>query len=454
MKRVRDGDLVRWAGSAARKPLVVRGARQVGKSWLVREFGRSRFGRVVELNFEREPTLSRCFTGSDPHETVRRIENVTGALLRPDASNLLFLDELQAAPTVLAKLRWFAEELPRLPVIATGSLLDFALAEPSFSMPVGRITFLHLEPLGFLEFCDAIGEARLAQRVRQLDRGAALRELAGPVHEKLSGLFRDYLLVGGMPAVVETWVRTRSWSEVAAVQRDLVATLRADFGKYSNLVHHRRLESVFASVPQQLGQAFSYVRADRGEQAKALRNAVELLCLARVCHRVAASPALRPPLEAGVSERHFKLLFLDAGLASAGLGLGLSDLDGAGQRFAHEGGLAEQAVGQLLRLSFPANQNPALHFWRRGERGSEAEIDYVIQLGSRLVPIEVKAGATGTLKSLHALMAARGWPLAVRFWGDRPDVTPVAVKTSTSRQAKYELLSLPHYLAEVLPQVA
>jgi len=167
MLRIRSRDLSSWALTRPRKPLVLRGARQVGKSWLVRNWGAEHFSQVVEVNLERRPEAADAFVSNDPREVLQRLEILLGQRIPADGSGLLFLDEIQAVPAVLAKLRWFAEELPQVPVIAAGSLLDFALREQRFSMPVGRITYVHLEPMGFLEFCHACGEAppgRVADR--------------------------------------------------------------------------------------------------------------------------------------------------------------------------------------------------------------------------------------------------------------------------------------------------
>lgn len=455
MKRILEGALESWAVKRSRKPLVLRGARQVGKSYLVRDWGRRRYGSVVELNFEREPGLAQCFAGAEPKTIVRRIEALTGKLLRPDGTNLLFLDEIQAAPELLAKLRWFAEELPQLPAIAAGSLLDFVLAEHQFSMPVGRVTYLHLEPMGFEEMLEALDETHLLEVMRRL----TVHELAKgqgvvpALHEKLLDFFRLWLVVGGMPAVLAAYVESRSLLDVAPLQHDLLATIRDDFGKYADRAHHRRLLEVLDSVPQQLGEKFTLARVNRDERAGPLKNAVDLLCLARVCHRVRASPAERPPLAAGVDPKFFKLIMADVGLSSAALGLKLEQLEATRFVAANQGGVCEQAVGQLLRLNFQANLEPGLFYWRRGKQGAEAEVDYVIQDGHRLVPIEVKAGATGTLKSLHALMAARRWKLAVRFNTDVPTLTAVAAKTTTGDESRYQLLSLPMYLVEQLPRL-
>lgn len=226
---------------------------------------------------------------------LRRLEVLLGLNVTADGSTLLFIDELQAAPEVLAKLRWFAEELPSLPLIGAGSLLDFALKDHCFSMPVGRITYLHMEPMGFQEFCTALGEAPLVSWMRQ--EVSALRIASGEampeaLDQRAMDLFRCWLLVGGMPAAVEAFRTSRSHLAVAEIHRDLLATLRDDFAKYTGRSQHRRLNA----VPQQLGQPFVWSRVDREERAAALRQAAELLCLARVCHRLCASPGQGLPL--------------------------------------------------------------------------------------------------------------------------------------------------------------
>ena len=436
---------------------MLRGARQVGKSWLVRDWGGRKFDQVVELNLERRPEFHACFADNDPEATLARLEVLLADRIPPDGSALLFLDEVQAAPGVLSKLRWFAEEMPQLPVIAAGSLLDFALRDPALSVPVGRITYVHLEPMGFREFCIESGEERLAEWLRakvDMDSIAARTAMPEPLHERAALLFRHWMLVGGMPAAVASWCADRSFVSTAAVHRDLLAALRDDFAKYSALVHHRRLTAVLSSVPRQLGGKFSFAEVDRDERPEALRKAVDLLCLARVCHRVRATPAHGVPLGAGADERIQKLLHLDVGLASTDLGLALQDLERAEDvTLAHRGGIAEQAVGQLLRLTFPPNAEPVLHWWRRAKAGSQAELDYVHSHGARVLPVEVKSGAAGSLKSLHVFMADRGLDWALRVNSAPPVVESVEVAAPTGKRASYRLLSIPVYLVEELPRL-
>lgn len=450
MNRTATADLDAWWKRPRRKPLIVRGARQVGKSFLVRDFAASRNLALAELNFERDPLAARAFESGDVEQTARAIEALTGRRLR-DETSLLFLDEIQAAPDVLARLRWFSEDRPRLAVIAAGSLLDFALAEHSFSMPVGRISYLHLEPMSFVEFLAGVGDGELAELVAT---GDPSRDFGEAVHGRLLERFREYVLVGGMPEAVEAYRVARSLLESTRIHHELLATFRDDFAKYAALVHRSRLAKVLDAVPRLLGRKFVYKAVDREERSAALRRAVDMLCMARVCHRVVATQATGVPLGAEVDDRRFKMLMLDVGLVSASLGLSLTDLvPPNGIMLVNEGGIAEQIVGQALRQSSPSFVDPSLHYWSRDTQGSEAEVDYVVQHGKTVVPVEVKAGATGTLRSLHVLMASRRWKRAVRFNADLPSTTSVSAQTRTGASAVYQLVSLPLYMASQLGRI-
>jgi uncharacterized protein len=437
-------------------PLVLRGARQVGKSWLVRTWGTQRFGRVVEVNLERRPESAACFTDNDPQAVLQRLEVQLGQRIPADGSALLFLDEIQAVPEVLAKLRWFAEEMPQLPVIAAGSLLDFALAEHRFSMPVGRISYLHLEPMGFLEFCHACGEEPLARWLDEKLTLAAIRNgVPTDLHGKAIALFHSWVLVGGMPAAVAAFAREHSYLPVADVHRELLATVRDDFAKYADRVHHRRLTAVLDSVPNQLGQKFTYARVDRDERATALKQALALLTLARVCHRVVSTPGKGLPLGAGADAKTMKVIHLDVGLASSALRLDLAALERADDLdLVNDGAIAEQAVGQLLRLIGQGNEEPALWYWLREARSSAAEVDYIAAPTGHVLPIEVKAGAGGAMRSLHVYMAERKLSWAARFNSAAPLLQDIDTTAATGKPVRYRLLSLPAYAVECLPRLA
>lgn len=444
MKRTAIESLKCWLQGKQRLPLVLRGARQVGKTWLVRDFANTMGRRLVEVNFERaESETKALFRQKDPRAVVRGLELIAGHTIVPDQS-LLFFDEVQAMPEVFANLRWFAEELPDLPVIAAGSLLDLVLADHAFSMPVGRISYLHLEPMTFEEFLDATGQALLLDEIARWTPTAALTDVA---HARLSKSYRDFLIVGGMPRVVQRWITGGSVRECAELQQSLLGTYRDDFSKYARRMPVERVGRVMESIPRMLGQSYKYARVADGERGTAIREALDLLCLARLATRVQSCSGRGIPLGAEVRERIFKVVFLDSGLVCAALGLTLqrvgelSDLT-----LVNEGGLAEQSVGQALRASLPEFAERTLFYWCSEIKGSAAELDYLVQHGSRVVPVEVKAGTTGTLKSLHHFMALRGIDFAVRVNADLPSLTGVDVKTTVGGPARYRLLSLPFYL--------
>jgi predicted AAA+ superfamily ATPase len=256
------------------------------------------------------------------------------------------------------------------------------------------------------------------------------------------------MLIGGMPAVVQRWVDTSSPLAVAEEQQSLVATLSDDFSKYATRQPPDRMRKVMLSVPRMLGTKYRYSEVDRDERSSALARALSLLCNARVCHKVIHSAARGVPLASEQNPRRFKVIFMDTGLASAIMGLApiheseLTDLSRADR-----GGIGEQLAGQLLRASEHWFMDPSLHYHVREKAGSQAEIDYLIQHGGRILPIEVKAGATGRLKSLHQLMADRRFPLAFRVNSSPPVTTDIDVKTQKGDRARYRLVSIPLYLA-------
>ena len=310
MQRNAETILAAWAAQKAHKPLVLRGARQTGKTWLVKQFGERFPAGLAHVNLEREPDLAACFAPNDPKAILGLLEARLRRTITP-GKTLLFLDEIQAAPEILAKLRWFAEELPVQHVIAAGSLLDFALADHAFSMPVGRITYGHLEPMTFAEFLVAAGEERLLAAIRACTPSAGVAEA---LHPRLLELVRTYALVGGMPAAVADWLEHRSFARTAEIHRDLLQTIRDDFAKYKRGVHTARVAKVFAALPRLVGRKFQPTQVDADEKTLPIRDAFRMLALARVVTPVQRSAANGIPLGAEVDERYQKVCLLDTGL--------------------------------------------------------------------------------------------------------------------------------------------
>ncbi len=443
MRRDRTSFLVHWLNSSGRKPLVIRGARQVGKTWLIRDFAASCGRQLIELNFERRPNLESLFSSNDPKEVMLNIASSTGSKISPTHA-ILFLDEIQAAPHLLEKLRWFAEDMPELPVVAAGSLLDFALAKHEFSMPVGRIGYLYLEPLSFEEFLDAIGQHELRAYLEHYDWKLELPEA---LHTQLMKIMKEYLIVGGMPAAVASWATEKAPDTIHQIHFDLLATYRDDFAKYSGRLTIDRLEDIMSSVPRQLGKKFIYRDANAETSTTSLKQALDLLIQARICHRIVSTSANGLPLGAEMNEKFSKVILLDCGLCSASLGLSIHQLTTLSEiSMINSGGMAEQLVGQLLRTMMPAYVPPSGYYWLREKKGAEAEVDYVIQHEDQIIPIEVKAGTTGTLKSLHQFMKEKKKKTAIRINSDLPRLGSVHIKDSLGISIEYNLLSLPFYL--------
>ncbi|MCE2515002.1 MAG: ATP-binding protein [Acidobacteria bacterium] len=449
LQRREIAHLEAWATRRPRKPIVIRGARQVGKSTLVREFARAAGLSLVAVDFERNPELREAFTGRDPARVLALLRLLTGQTAAA-GTHLLFLDEIQAAPEALAALRYFHEEMPELHVLAAGSLLEFALAETRFPMPVGRVEYMHLGPMHFEDFAIATGEADLAGFLRGFPLHSVSRNaLPGALHRKCLDLLRRYWVVGGLPEAVAAFVRASrvavDFEAVARVLQSIVATYRDDFGKYGR--SRDGIRRVFDRLPHLVARKFKYVEVSRDHRAADIGAALEHLCMARVACKVFRTAANGVPLAAEINERFFKCLHVDVGLLCAALGLDLLDLERPGDpTLVNRGAVAEQFVGQHLLYSEAPYRTPALHYWARETRNAAAEIDYVIAAGRRVVPVEVKAGATGSLRSLHQFVREKSAGLAVRFNADPPSLSAESSTLPDGTTVRYDLLSLPLYL--------
>lgn len=447
MNRTIEHTLDAWLAREVRKPLVLRGARQVGKTWLVRDLANRHDRDLIELNFERDSTARRYFLSNDPREIVDEISLGLNRRITSDRA-ILFLDEIQAAGDLLAKLRWFSEEMPRLPVIAAGSLLEFTLSHHDFSMPVGRVGFCHIEPMGFFEFLAAHGQDILVERLRSW---RPPREFSAVLHEQAMQWFHTYTMVGGMPAVVRAHAEGAGARACRERQYDLLATYRADFAKYAQRIDTDILDATLRSIAFSVGRKFVYSRVDDGVKQHQAKRSLEFLALARVCHIVQHSYANGLPLGGQTKGTFRKAILNDVGLLDAFLRLPAMDSFPAWNSIAPQvrGQIAEQRAGQLLRLLGPFNgDGPELYYWQR-EGGRPGEIDYLTQLEGRIVPVELKSGSAGAMKSLHQFMFDKKLDLAVRFDRNPPSQRYVDVKTTQGNPVRYRLLNLPAYYAEM-----
>jgi uncharacterized protein len=430
-----------WLISSDRKPLVIRGARQVGKTWVVRALAKATKKHLIEINFEKNPAQASLFESNDPKQILLNLSTLRNENIDPE-NCLLFLDEIQASPQIFSKLRWFAEDMPQLPVIAAGSLLEFLLAEHAFSMPVGRISYAYLEPLSFEEFLLARDKKNYYSYLLTFDFSS---EMPQAIHQELMKLFKEYILVGGLPAAVLSWITEESLIKVNQIQNDLLATYRDDFAKYRGRIAIDKLDEVMMAVPRMLGQKFKYRNVNPSLQAASIKNILGLLGKARICTAVVSCAANGVPLAAEKNDKNFKEIFLDTGLSSAALGLNLNQIYAIQEiTLINSGAIAEQVVGQLLRTINPPYIDPVLFYWLREDKTSNAEVDYVIQYTGKVIPIEVKAGSTGALRSLHLFMELKQLSLAIRINSELPSKTHIS--NPAGKAVSYELLSLPFYL--------
>ncbi len=412
MERKIDAYLKQWKESRIRQPLLLRGARQVGKTYSVTAFGRAEFDDMVMVNFEERPELGNCFSDFDPKGIIDRLSILTREIIRPGRT-LLFLDEIQECPKAITSLRYFYEKLPELHVIGAGSLIEFVLQSEDFRMPVGRVQSLFMNPLSFDEFLTAAGEERLLDYLCE----ATLQTGIEPVfHERLEFLIRRYFLIGGMPAAVKAFINGISMEEIRRLQTGLIRTYADDFSKYASTAKHKYLKEVFERAPRMVGQRYKYSRVNPDIASKFLKEALGLLgdarCLTRICHASGAGL----PFAASVNERRFKTIFLDIGLMQNSLDIQASILLDGSVMLINAGGAAEQYVGQEILAGADPYTDAKLYFWVRETRGSTAEVDYLIDIDGIPIPVEVKAGATGSLKSMRLFLKEHPkTPLGIRY---------------------------------------
>lgn len=439
-----------WLKSKTRKPLIIRGARQVGKSTLVELFARNNTMALCSVNLERYPELASIFSDKDPEQILQQIEFLPNIKEIAD-DTLLFLDEIQAVPEAIPALRYFYEDMPNFSVVSAGSLLEFALSNHSFSMPVGRIQYLHMGPMTFSEYLLAVGEEHLHDFIHQYEMGHTIGEV---VHKRLLQLLRSYYFVGGMPEAVSVFAESRSYKAVSEVHNSIIETYRDDFPKYAGSRNLNRMLNVFNFAARNVGVKIKYSNISSQDQSVTIKKDIELLAMARVIGKVVHSNCSGMPLQADTKERVYKLLFLDIGLMNANCGLDWRNLSRMDEKkVINQGAIAEQFVGQHLQAILADKPNRELNYWLREGKSSNAELDFVIGLGGNIIPIEVKSGAAGTLKSLHQFMGTKQAPLAVRFDSNPPSVQQIdtVIKVNKkSKQVNYRLLSLPLYLVERL----
>ncbi len=472
-------------------PLLVRGARQVGKSFTIEKFGQKNFAQTVTINFELKPTLKDCFRDLDPKKIIRDIELALKVQIRP-GTTLLFLDEVQLCPEAIAALRYFKELMSDLHVIAAGSLLEFALIDKNISFPVGRVQSIYMRPLSFLEFLEVMNEEQLIQFILEFEWTT---EIGQAVHERLMELVKIYFFVGGMPGAVAKYQATGSLQDCQNYLMTLIDLYRADMAKYATKTQYRYLQILFDRAPESIGLRFKYSFIDPDAKSRDLQTALDQLAWAGLLSPVLVSNCINPssylrpdfpaghsaeragifeqavkreraaqqdkdgsnmrrdlcnqtlatsaggmPLQSQVKSKVQKLLYLDIGMLQTALKVDPLLFFREDLTLIHCGALAEQFVGQELIAYANPHDRMQLHLWEREKKDSAAEVDYVVTLGSHIIPIEVKAGPAGKLRSINVFLSEKKSPFGIRICSGMP-------------KKSHPIVTLPFYLVSQLQRL-
>lgn len=411
-----DAYLYDWKLESDRKPLLVRGARQVGKSWAIRHLAES-FENFIEINLESRKDILPLFAeATDVKKLTRQISLIFGIPII-EGKTLLFIDEIQFSLGAISLLRYFREEMPGLHVIAAGSLLEFALEEiPSFG--VGRISSVFMYPFSFTEYLKAIGKQ---DWVEEISTSSYKSPIFGALHDKIVEEFRDFMLVGGMPACVAKWAETKDYLKCSVIQDEILQSYYDDFGKYAKKIDPGALRATLQSVIQQQGAKFVYSKVEGAYREEIIKESLRRLTQAGLIQPVKMTSANGLPLGAQVNSKFTKYLYLDTGLMLRALDMdfGMDEVKktailGTSSELVNKGSMAEMFVGWELIKSGNHRLKHDLYYWENLAKGASAEVDFVMPYNMQVLPIEVKSGTSGKMKSLRLFMESKHLSIAIR----------------------------------------
>lgn len=431
-KRHIINQLSAWKLKAGRKPLLLRGARQVGKTTVVKEFGKQ-YDEVILLNLEKEK--DKYFFDQFDEVTVL----LDALFLSKNSSSsykntLLFIDEIQESPKAIQMLRYFYEEIPELDVIATGSLLEFALKEVE-SFPVGRIEYLYLHPFNFMEFLEADNQLLALKQMNQIP-------IADFSHSILMDLFHRYAIVGGMPEVVKHFIVNQKAHELDSIYESIWTTYKEDIERYGKNSSERKiLRHIMNVAPLLVDERIKFQNfGNSNYQSREVSEALSSLNDAKVIRLIYPTTSTSFPIIPD-RKKSPRLQFLDTGLVNFSLNIQSNMLAMEDLSEAYKGRIIPHLITQEL-ISLQTTKNEMPHFWVREKKQSQAEIDLLINVNQQLIPIEIKSGKTGTLKSLHQYIDETQQTHAVRIYGGKF----IVEKHETPQGTPYFLMNLPYYL--------
>jgi len=397
-KRKIDHDLLQWSNEKRRKPLMLRGARQIGKTTAVHNLGK-KFQHFVEINFENKDHVAAKTVfaqHSDPKIICGELAVLFGKPIVA-GETLLFLDEIQSCTDAIAALRYFYEKMPELHVIAAGSLLEFALEEiPSFG--VGRIESMFMYPFSFSEFLSANG---YEMWVKIIEEATPEKPVSEAIHGKIVEQLKNFLIIGGMPEVVAEFVETHDFLRCQRVLNNLLVSFRNDFAKYKNRIPGARINEVFSSVAQQVDGKFIYEHVSPNLNNEQVKKSLELLLMAGLCYPVTHSSADGVPLGAKINPKYRRIIPFDTGIYQRILNLDISNILLSNDfDTINKGAVAEIFVGCELKKSASCYSDEELYCWVKEKKNANAQVDFVVQCGEIIVPVEVKSGKSGKMQSM------------------------------------------------------
>ncbi|MBF0206297.1 MAG: ATP-binding protein [Oligoflexia bacterium] len=446
MFRYATSDLETWFKSKHRKPLIIRGARQVGKSTLVRNFCIEKKLDLFEVNLEERPLTTLSKDGIILDEVIAEMELLHKKKIRAEKS-IIFLDEIQEQPKAINLLRYFHEKKNELAVIAAGSLLEVTLKQEKIEIPVGRVDFYQLGPMNFQEFLLATGNSDLLQYLEI----KSVVKIPSFAHKLLIEELKKFYIVGGMPESILRYSEERDFVAVRKVQHQLLETYRNDFFKYATKASIPKLDKVFEFVPLHLGKKVKYVEISRDFKAKDLLNSIQILYDVRVVSPVYFSKAKKIPLNSEYDSSIFKLFFLDIGLCAKANEISLETFNDEKFSIYLKGELAEQFVFQHVYYGHGKFENPKIFYWINEKKNASAELDFVVEINNRIVPIEVKSVQSMKLKSLIYFMHINQHKVAVKIsleeYSVQDNFETKIFDGHRDVTVKFKLYNIPIYMA-------
>src|SRR3990167_3688496 len=426
-----------WKNRKKRKPLVIRGARQVGKTSAVNLFAGDSFKTYIYMNLEQEDNLALFSRMLPVHELIEAIQLKFNKKVIP-YDTLIFIDEVQNSSIAMNQLRYFYEEMPDLHVAAAGSLLEVKMKSEGFSFPVGRVEYCYMYPVTFEEYLSAMGETETLHYINSVKPE---EKMPAEIHNTLMKKYQEYLLVGGMPEAVARYVETKSLIDVDPVYESILTGFKDDVLKYASIAKAKYIQYVIEHASKYIGLSIKYENfGGSGFRSREMSEAFDVLEKAMIISRVYASASRQLPLINNLKKSP-KLLYLDTGLVSYQVGLRTKIMNIKDINAVYHGQLSEQITGQAL-LSLAIRKNINLSYCYREQKGSISEVDYLISSNNKLIPIEVKSGKSGTLKSLHNFIEESRNNFAVRIYSGMMSIE----KILTPNKKQFKLFSIPFYL--------